>query len=339
MNLLICTQAVDRTDPALGFFHSWIEQLATRFDNITVLALRVGEHSLPSNVEVIPLGHGRLRRMIRILHYSVALRGKYDAVFVHMSQEFVLLAGWLWKLLGKTIYLWRNHYAGTMATNIAARMCKKVFCTSKYSYTARYSNTVFMPVGIDTELFTRLSEVPRDPRSILFLGRIAPSKKPQVLLQALGMLKKRGVTFAASFYGSESPQDAAYAKKLRSMVDELNLSEEVSFKQSVPNRETPAVFNRHAIFVNCSPSGMYDKTLFEAASCECAVVAASKDFAELVDVRFVFEDGNADELARKIETLLSLSVLDQQGIGAQMRNIARPHSVTNLMDKLAAEMH
>ncbi len=336
--LLICTQAVDRNDPTLGFFHTWIAKLAEEYEQVTVFALRVGDYSLPKNVTVVSLGKTRVARAWNLLNYSFALRHDYDAVFVHMSQEFVLFTGWLWRRLGKPIYLWRNHYAGSVATDRAARQCKKVFCTSKSSYTAQYSNTVLMPVGVDTEHFTRLPQVLRDPRSVLFLGRLTPAKRPHLLLEALHILQKRGVTFDALFCGAQAPQDRLYIQKLENMIKEFGLSRSVRVQPGVPLAQTPELFNHYAMFVNCSPSGMYDKTLFEAASCECAVVASSKDFAELVPARFIFEDGNAEDLANKLGDLLKLSLLDQQGIGSQMRNSARQHSLSALMSKLHAEM-
>jgi hypothetical protein len=34
MKLLVCTQTVDTQDPALGFFHRWLEELANDFERI-----------------------------------------------------------------------------------------------------------------------------------------------------------------------------------------------------------------------------------------------------------------------------------------------------------------
>ena len=78
--------------------------------------------------------------------------------------------------------------------------------------------------------------------------------------------------------------------------------------------------------------------MFEAAHCESVVLASSKDFAQLVDKRFIFEDGNAQDLARVLESVLTMPVIDQQGAGVQMRNVAREHSLPNLVTKLVAEM-
>ena len=52
MRLLICTQAIDRNDPALGFFVSWVREFAAHFEKITVEPLasetcfRLGERGL-----------------------------------------------------------------------------------------------------------------------------------------------------------------------------------------------------------------------------------------------------------------------------------------------------
>jgi len=56
MKLLIITQAVDTTDSNLGFFHGWIEEFARHCSKVTVICLREGKHSLPTNVRVLSLG-------------------------------------------------------------------------------------------------------------------------------------------------------------------------------------------------------------------------------------------------------------------------------------------
>ena len=109
MRLLITTQVVDRTDPFLGFFHGWIVELAKHFEHIEIICLQEGQHSLPSNVNVNSLGkelgiQSRIVYAARFLGLVWKLRDSYDAVFVHMNQEYILLAGWLWKILHKRIF-------------------------------------------------------------------------------------------------------------------------------------------------------------------------------------------------------------------------------------------
>ena len=157
LKLLIVTQKVDRNDSVLGFFHRWIEEFAKYCSQLTLICLQRGEYNLPANVKVLSLGketgRSRVKYLWRFYKYIWQERKNYDVVFVHMNQEYILLAGWLWKILGKKVFMWRNHYSGSLFTDIAASFCRKVFCTSKYSYTAKYKKTVLMPVGIDTNLF------------------------------------------------------------------------------------------------------------------------------------------------------------------------------------------
>src|SRR3989344_6410983 len=99
MRVLICTQAVDRDDTDLGFFIRWIEEIAKESEHVLVVCLRKGAHSLPANVEVISLGERyRLLRALEVCTIAFGRRHEYDAVFVHMNPEYIVAAGWLWRL-------------------------------------------------------------------------------------------------------------------------------------------------------------------------------------------------------------------------------------------------
>lgn len=342
MKLLITTQVVDRDDLFSGFFHQWLAEFAKHFEHIIVVCLKEGSHSLPPNVEVLSLGkeHGtsRITRVMLFFKFITSRRSYYDAVLVHQNEEYIVLAGWLWKRFSKKIYMWRNHYSGSKRTNFAARWCEKIFCTSKFSYTMRYLKTVLMPVGVDTNLFDRLPEVPRDPRGVLFYARFSPSKKPDLLLEALALLHERDVSFSADFYGTPLPKDEAYAEHLKTRVKELHFDDVIHFLPGVAHAEGPKIFNAHAIYVDLGASGMYNKMLFEAACCESMVITASKDFAELAPERFIYHEEGAHELADKIERLLKLPLLEQQGAGAQLHNIAKLQSLEVLGNRLVQEL-
>ncbi len=342
MRLLITTQAVDNDDPVLGFFVGWISELAKHYESIYVVCLKEGKHQLPSNVSVHSLGKesgpSRLKYVARFYRLLFSLRANYDSVFVHMNQEYVLLGGVFWRLLGKRIYLWRNHWAGGFATDIAAALCTKVFCTSRHSYTAKYKKTVIMPIGVDAERFKPVPGVTRTPRSILFLARMAPSKRPDVLFEAFRLMQIRGLAFSASFVGSPLPVDKEYYDRLMRTAEERGMRGMVEFKAGIPNAETPAVYSAHEIFVNLSRSGMYDKTIPEAAACGCVVLASSDDFAAAADPRFVFKDADAKDLAEKLSAILTLSDDDRRGLQSSLSAFVSSNSLQTLGARLAQEI-
>ena len=345
MRLLVCVEAVDRNDPTLSFFLVWIKELAQHFASIEVIALTSAESDLPANVQVHSLGkesatgsviRKRVRYISRLWRYAWTLRKKYDAVLVFQAEEHVLAAGWLWFLLGKPVYFWRNHYTGNFVTNSAVAWCRRVFYTSRYSYTSRFAKSSQMPLGIDLERFTPGSDS-RGHNSILFLARMAPSKRAEVLVNALEFLPA-DTDFSASFVGDALPHDAAYYALLKEGAAKNPHASKIAFRPGVPNAETPDVYRSHTISVNVSRSGMYDKTIFEAAACGCIVLACSKDFAEGADPRCVFEDGDARSLAEKLQGILTLPQSEREMLSENLKAFAAKNSLTAFGERLAEEI-
>ncbi len=351
MNLLIVTQKVDQNDDVLGFFHGWIAEFAKHYEKVTVIALGVGKYDLPKNVRVLSLGKkkiniqysivsifAKLKYILLFYYFIIKYSRDYDAVFVHMNQEYVLLGGPVWKILGKKVAMWRNHYAGSILTNIAAAFCDKVFCTSKFSYTARFKKTVFMPVGVDEQSAHMDEPIPRTPRSILFLGRLDVSKNPHLIIEALGILARQGTIFTATFVGGPSDGSSSYPAELRTQTEKLQISDRVTFVGAVPNTETYHYHRSHEIFVNASRSGMFDKTIFNAIVCGSLVLATSRDFKELVGSEFIFADNDAAGLAKKLSEFLSLSTDERLRFVGVLSNSIKQHSLPILADLLEKEM-
>ena len=317
--------------------------LTPHYEHVHIICLKEGNHALPQNVSVYSLGKERemgwgktVRYIIQFFRIVFRERKNYDAVFVHMNQEYVLLGAPLWKMLGKRVYLWRNHYAGTWLTNLAGALSTKVFCTSPYSYTARFRKTILMPVGVDTDLFRPMKDIIRKSRSILFYARMSPSKHPDILMEALGILKKKNVDFSASFYGTALPRDEGYLRSLQKRVSDLDLNDCVSFFPGVPQYEGSRIFSAHEIFVNLGGSGMYDKMIFEAAASGCIVLAASKDFArEIEDPRLSFIENDAHDLAQKLTTLIALSSSEREGLIRKTTALVSKNNLASLTDHLA----
>lgn len=340
---------MDRKDSVLGFFQKWVASLAPHFEQVEVICLKQGEYNLPTNVLVHSLGKEsvvfesrfmkRLRYLFRFYSFAWSFRKNYDVVFVHMNQEYILLGGFLWKLLGKKIFMWRNHYDGSIFVDITAAFCEKVFCTSKFSYTAKFKKTVLMPVGVDEESAHLDEQIARIPKSILFLGRLDVSKRPDILIEALGILKKEGVEFTASFVGGPSKENSEYPAQLRVQVEKLGIADQITFVGAVPNTETYGYYRSHEIFVNCSKSGMFDKTIFKAVTCGCLVLATSRDFADLAGEEFSFTENDAEGLARKLHEFLRVSHEENRRLSVLLTNCIKQHSLPVLVKRLAEEMN
>lgn len=251
-------------------------------------------------------------------------RKNYDTVFVHMNQEYVILGWKFWKLWRKKIWLWRNHPKGSFLTSFAVFVSNRVFCTSKFSYTARFKKTEIMPVGVDTELFSYGEDDLRQENSILFLGRISVIKRPEVFIRACGQLASEGMDFKADMVGDPAKGNEGYYEDLKSFTDKMGLNERVTFRVGVENRETRALYRRSDVYVNLTPSGSFDKTIIEAMACGCLTLTCNKNLSGEVDPMLVMPEDDIGQLGERIKNIFELSSLEKN----KMRVLGRSYAVS-----------
>jgi len=312
VKLLIITQKVDENDDILGFMHGWIREFAKHCEQVTVICLYKGEHHLPKNVKVLSLGKEEggsraakpFRYIARFYKHIWNERKNYDNVFVHMNQEYVLLGWKFWKLWNKKIFLWRNHAKGNFATRLAVFFSNKVFCTSKQSFTARFKKAKIMPVGIDTDFFKPDSSIHKNPNSILFLGRIAPVKNVDMFIESLKELQKQGVKFIATIAGTSLPKDTAYKKTIHDKVLSYGLGNKIIFTGAVSQKDALKLYREHEIYVNLTPSGSMDKTIFEAMACEVVPLVYNEDLKEVLGEEFILMGLGTNHVVDKMSKVL-----------------------------------
>src|SRR3989344_3493663 len=204
INLLVCTEAIDRNDPLLGFFHDWVQEFARHAHRVHVICLGYGARNLPANVMEHSLGKEVIRssgtgvfRVLKRLRYSARflgnawrLRKQYDTVLVHLSPEYILLAGFLWHLLGKRIGFWYNDKEASLLVRFAIKLSDVVFYSNRDSFVAKSPNARLIPMGVDTDIYMT-HERKATSNSLLFLGRITPKKKLDTILAGFAQVRER----------------------------------------------------------------------------------------------------------------------------------------------------
>lgn len=260
MRLLICTQAVDREDTNLGFFVRWLEEFARHTEHVTVICLRKGTHTLPPNVEVISLGERhRIFRGFELCSIAFGRRGEYDAVFVHMNPEYIVAAGWLWRLLRKKIALWYVHKSVNLRLRIAAFFADAILTASKESFRLSSKKIKILSHGIDTDFFSPDPNVSRGDH-LLSVGRLMKSKRHDLAIKA-ARIANRKLRIAGE--GEE-----------RASLERLAREEgaDVTFLGGLSQEKLRNEYQTAAHFIHTSETGSLDKVVLEAAACDCNVI-------------------------------------------------------------------
>ncbi len=275
MKLLIITQVIDTEHPILGFFHRWVEEFAQHCEQVHVICLQAGKHSLPANVRVYSLGKeegkGKLIRVWRFYKLIWSLRHEYDNVFVHMNQVYVLLGGMFWRATKKQIGLWYMHGTVSRSLGIAEKMTHHIFTGSPESFRLASEKLVVTGHGIDTNAFTPL-ELKKDI-DLITVGRITSAKN---LLELIGVLKvlNQSSSVTLSIVGSAVTADEKkYQTQLESYIQSSGFGEQVSLVGRVNQTELPTYLNRAKIFVTTAQNGSLDKAILEAMACGLPVVS------------------------------------------------------------------
>ena len=351
MRLLICTQAVDSDDPVLGFFHRWIEEFAKHCESIEIICLRAGVQHLPDNVHIHSLGKekmsanseqrtaNRIQYAFQFWRHMWRLRGEYDAVFVHMNPEYVLLGGLLWRLWRKRVVLWYVHRQNSFTLRLATHLVHRIATSARGSISAKSEKIVVVGHGIDTSSFSESSVavIDRTAPKIVTVGRISPIKSVETIVEAIAHLGEVHVHASLDIVGPTLYEgDIRYKNEIEALVRKKNLSDRVSILPAIPNSHMPTLYRKYDIAINACPTGGIDKAVLEAMAAGKPVFVCNESFREYLgayaeDLIFAFE--NSTDLAGKIATFLSRE--DTAAVRENMRSLARAHAdVRNLIPAL-----
>lgn len=344
MKLLVLTQKVDRDDPILGFFHRWLEEFSRSVDQVTVICLERGKVSLPKNVKVHSLGKEkktwRVVRLFRFYKYILAERHNYDAVFVHMNPEYVILGGLIWKAFRKKIALWYMHKAVNWRLRAALALTDLVFTGSSESFRIPSPKVHVLGHGIDTEYFRpaekkQIETPPERQFRVLSVSRIAPVKDIMTLIRAIQELRGRA-TLPVTLMVVGLPvteADREYLAELKAYIEREDLKQLVRFVGGVGYQDIVKYYQAADVFVNTSQTGSLDKTVLEAMACNTPVLTSNESFRGVLDETYFFPQGGHRELAGKIE-LLALGD-NGQSRGSHLRgSVEREHSVVRLIPRI-----
>ena len=175
-----------------------------------------------------------------------------------------------------------------------------------------------VPGAVDTERFRPMDEMRvgerKDPVRLLYHGRVDRRKGALDVLDALDLLRRRGVPFAATISGIGPDLDAC-----RERAAVLRLGEAVAFTGYADYDVVPALYQAADVFVSPTYGEGFSNTILEAMACGLANVSC---FA--VGVNDCLRDGENGLLVEPGDVPAQAAALERLIVdGALRRRIAR----------------
>ncbi|UCE37025.1 MAG: glycosyltransferase family 4 protein [Thermoplasmata archaeon] len=157
-----------------------------------------------------------------------------------------------------------------------------------------------IPNGIDLLKFHDLG-YEREKNSLLFVGRLSPVKRLDMLIKALSIVKKQIPDVKLKIIGRDWGEKA----KLVELIKGLNLKENVEFLKEVPFEKLVEHYNRAKVFVLTSKYEAFGITIMEAIGCGTPVVVSSVGgIPEVVGDAGILCQENEQSVAKAIIELL-----------------------------------
>jgi glycosyltransferase involved in cell wall biosynthesis len=347
MKLLIITQKMDINDDLLGFMHSWVIEFAKNCERLTVICLKKGEFDLPQNVKVLSLGkeegRSRLKYIWRFYGYILQERKNYDAIFVHMNPEYIILGGLFWRLWGKRISLWYAHGHVPLMLKIAEKISHIIFTSTKGGCRLSSHKIKIVGQGIDVEKFAPAPSRPHGLFKIVTVGRISPTKDLATLIDAGEILKnEKKINFQINIIGGIGmSSDQEFIDRLKKIVENKNLSAVMEFAGPIANKKVVNFLQSADLFVNMSHTGSLDKAILEAMACGLPVLSCNESLPEVLGPHqdmLVFPKKDFKQLADKIKAIYDLSDKERLKLGNKLREIVvRNHSLVNFVNNILKE--
>jgi glycogen(starch) synthase len=157
----------------------------------------------------------------------------------------------------------------------------------------------------DPREFSPLEEEQRE-RDIIFMGRLVTDKGCDLFLDALGLLKQKGLTPSVTIIGDGDQRPA-----LEAMATSLGIASQVDFLGSVTKGRGALVAKHRIMVVPSRWAEPFGVVALEGIASGCAVVASAQ--GGLPDAggecALYFENGDAPGLAAQLEKLLTDSDL------------------------------
>lgn len=204
----------------------------------------------------------------------------------------------------------------------------------------RHKDVTVTPFGVDITLFKKDEDRKYSERPVIgIIKYLKPEYNIPLLIKAFAITKERAkVKPLLHIYGS-----GPLKEEFVSLCKQLNIYDDVTFFETIPNQEVPKALNTMDIFVNSSNVESFGVNIVEAMACELPVVATPcpgpKEVIDNGITGIVLKDWNENELADELIKLVENPALRMQYGKAGREKVLREYDWSKNVETLINVYH
>jgi len=189
--------------------------------------------------------------------------------------------------------------------------------------------------GIDTDYFTSGYRLPHKEKLVIVAGRMAPSKQPKLIAEALVIARERVPVRATFIGGPMVAEDKVYQTEFDAQIKDVEFLKYVG--------PQPHTFVRDAVsaadlFVNVSRTQSLDKAVLEAMASGTVPLTTNRTFRSMLEPLGLFVESDSPEVLADAVVAVSERP-DFESLRMQVRDIVvREHSLVALIPRIISTL-
>lgn len=220
-------------------------------------------------------------------------------------------------------------------SDAVAATSKAMAAEAKRIMGKQHKDVTVTPFGVDITLFKKDEVRKYSERPVIgIIKYLKPEYNIPLLIKAFAITKERAkVKPLLHIYGS-----GPLKEEFVSLCKQLNIYDDVTFFETIPNQEVPKALNTMDIFVNSSNVESFGVNIVEAMACELPVVATPcpgpKEVIDNGITGIVLKDWDENELADELIKLVENPALRMQYGKAGREKVLREYDWSQNVETL-----
>lgn len=259
----------------------------------------------------------KLLSTIRFLRATIPIlirqRGQL-VVFSHMTEVQSALIAPLTKILRIPHFLWYAHAKKSLFLRFSWRFLTGIITSTSGSCPVKGKKVHYIGQAVDHKMFSLpLGEAANPPLRWYNIGRIDPSKKLELILKSLLVLRNRGWQITFDIYGAPSSAvHSKYFNEITELCSTPNYSSWAKLHGPIRSNLIAETTHGHDGFVHAF-DGSLDKTLIEAMMQRKVVVSTNLEF-----IRLFGNNENSHDLKLDLADLIQRALNSPKEIQAEI---------------------
>ncbi len=338
-HLYVFNLSTDSSNSLLAFTQDWIRGFSQILDQVSVVSTWVGHNTLPTEISVKQIGGGNLINRIRgfrvLFRVGVEIvKNRENAIiFHHMSPRTAVILGPFFRLCGIKQGLWYSHSKRTLELVIAEKLVNRIFSSVPQALPLKSNKAIFTGHGIAVEKF-KFQDKAQRKMAILSLGRIAPIKNNEALIDAISKSKRTAKEVHLIGPVGDSLE---YLNSL--MEHALARGVTLSHLGEVSYSKIENIFSSYSICYTGNPNTV-DKSVIEGALCGSFTLASQELVLNQTGMSSILRMANlefSNDLTTQIEYLDTIA--DREDLRFELHKYAKKqNSVITTTRKIVEEI-